>query len=106
MAGFCGRIGVFACVLCHVAGYAQFADVAQEVEACPIGDVVSVAVAEVSVVGGGDPVEAGVLDRGEVCDCVYGCIYAVRAILPRGSTLVVWEPGATRPLQLPGKAQP
>ncbi|MCP3802566.1 hypothetical protein NLX83_25165 [Allokutzneria sp. A3M-2-11 16] len=49
---------------------------------------------------------AAVVINNEICDGVYGCTYAVPAILPRGYTLVVWEPGATKPIRLRGKAQP
>ncbi|SFE38852.1 SCP1.201-like deaminase [Actinopolyspora alba] len=41
-----------------------------------------------------------------VCDLTKGCGAAVRAILPRGSTLAVWEPGAREPIELRGEATP
>ncbi|SFT93025.1 SCP1.201-like deaminase [Actinopolyspora lacussalsi subsp. righensis] len=41
-----------------------------------------------------------------ICDMERGCGAAVQAILPQGSTLVVWEPGATKPIELRGKARP
>ncbi|MGI8310744.1 DddA-like double-stranded DNA deaminase toxin [Saccharopolyspora hattusasensis] len=46
-----------------------------------------------------------VLNRA-ICDMERGCGAAVRAILPRGSVLVVWEPGATKPIELHGEARP
>jgi hypothetical protein len=49
---------------------------------------------------------AAVVINNEVCDGIYGCMYAVPAILPRGYTLVIWEPGAVKPIRLRGKAQP
>ncbi|MBB5159446.1 DddA-like double-stranded DNA deaminase toxin [Saccharopolyspora phatthalungensis] len=41
-----------------------------------------------------------------ICDLRRGCGAAVRAILPQGSVLVVWEPGATKPIELLGEARP
>ncbi|MGJ7907011.1 DddA-like double-stranded DNA deaminase toxin [Actinopolyspora sp. H202] len=41
-----------------------------------------------------------------ICDMERGCGAAVQAILPQGSTLVVWEPGTTKPIELRGKARP
>ncbi|WP_019856366.1 DddA-like double-stranded DNA deaminase toxin [Actinopolyspora mortivallis] len=34
------------------------------------------------------------------------CYQAVRAILPHGSTLVVWEPGKQQPVTIHGGARP
>jgi hypothetical protein len=41
---------------------------------------------------------------GGVCGGMYGCDKAVKAILPRGSTMTVWYPGAQEPEVLPGEA--
>ncbi|WP_245556274.1 DddA-like double-stranded DNA deaminase toxin [Actinopolyspora mortivallis] len=41
-----------------------------------------------------------------MCPDPWGCHAAVRAILPRGSTLAVWEPGQTRPVEIRGEATP
>ncbi|GAA3990787.1 hypothetical protein GCM10022247_06980 [Allokutzneria multivorans] len=49
---------------------------------------------------------AVVINNIEVCDGVYGCRKAVRAILPLGYTLVVWERGSLEPVTLKGKARP
>ena len=46
-----------------------------------------------------------VLNR-TICNMGFGCGAAVRAILPHGSTLTVWEPGATRPVEIRGEAKP
>jgi hypothetical protein len=53
----------------------------------------------------GTPYAAVVLDN-RVCDGRWGCEFAVPAILPLGYTLLVWQPGAERPLTLRGKARP
>jgi RHS repeat-associated protein len=39
-----------------------------------------------------------------VCGGVYGCQNAIRAILPEGSTMTVWYPGASEPVIIPGEA--
>ncbi|MFE9097640.1 DddA-like double-stranded DNA deaminase toxin [Streptomyces sp. NPDC007264] len=39
-----------------------------------------------------------------VCGGMYGCQSAVRSILPEGSTMTVWYPGATKPVVIPGRA--
>lgn len=41
-----------------------------------------------------------------VCNMDTGCGAAVRAILPLGSVLVVWQPGATKPIEINGEARP
>ncbi|SFT54474.1 SCP1.201-like deaminase [Actinopolyspora lacussalsi subsp. righensis] len=41
-----------------------------------------------------------------MCPDPWGCHAAVRAILPRGSTLAVWEPGEIRPIEIRGEATP
>ncbi|GAA4884097.1 DddA-like double-stranded DNA deaminase toxin [Saccharopolyspora cebuensis] len=41
-----------------------------------------------------------------VCNLKTGCGASARAILPRGSTLVIWEPGATSPVEIHGEARP
>ncbi|NYH77063.1 hypothetical protein FHR84_000377 [Actinopolyspora biskrensis] len=42
----------------------------------------------------------------EICREPYGCEFAVPAILPRGYTLYVWEPGTDQPHVFHGKAIP
>ncbi|WP_210408057.1 DddA-like double-stranded DNA deaminase toxin [Allokutzneria sp. NRRL B-24872] len=49
---------------------------------------------------------AVVVLNNRVCGGIYSCTDAVRAILPLGYTLVVWQPGSDRPLELKGRAQP
>lgn len=39
-----------------------------------------------------------------ICDGMLNCVAAVRAILPAGSTLAVWEPGASTPIEITGEA--
>ncbi|AUS80412.1 hypothetical protein C1701_21010 [Actinoalloteichus sp. AHMU CJ021] len=39
-----------------------------------------------------------------MCDGLYGCTEAVAAILPRGFSMTVWEPGRSRPTIIEGKA--
>ncbi|MGJ7907901.1 hypothetical protein ACOQFL_15635 [Actinopolyspora sp. H202] len=39
-------------------------------------------------------------------DELRGQLHQVAAILPRGSTLVVWQPGASQPKEIHGKARP
>jgi RHS repeat-associated protein len=39
-----------------------------------------------------------------VCSGIYGCQAAVREILPEGSTMTIWYPGATEPVVIPGEA--
>ncbi|WP_337661704.1 DddA-like double-stranded DNA deaminase toxin [Actinoalloteichus sp. AHMU CJ021] len=39
-----------------------------------------------------------------MCDGPYGCTEAVAAILPRGFSMTVWEPGRTQPTIIEGKA--
>ncbi|NYH80318.1 hypothetical protein FHR84_003675 [Actinopolyspora biskrensis] len=41
-----------------------------------------------------------------MCPDPWGCHAAVRAILPRGSTLAVWEPGESRPIEIRGEEAP
>lgn len=41
-----------------------------------------------------------------MCTGPQRCAVAIRAILPRGATLVVWEPGATQPIEIRGEARP
>ncbi|MCA1195147.1 DddA-like double-stranded DNA deaminase toxin [Saccharopolyspora sp. 6V] len=41
-----------------------------------------------------------------VCRGRYGCGAAIAAILPEGYTMDVWEPGATRPIRIRGRAKP
>lgn len=41
-----------------------------------------------------------------MCRDTRGCQAAVCAILPRGSVLAVWEPDATRPIEIHGEARP
>ncbi|WP_017973156.1 DddA-like double-stranded DNA deaminase toxin [Actinopolyspora halophila] len=41
-----------------------------------------------------------------MCPDPWGCHAAVRAILPRGSTLAVWEPGESRPIEIRGEETP
>ncbi|KGI82317.1 hypothetical protein IL38_06185 [Actinopolyspora erythraea] len=41
-----------------------------------------------------------------ICPGEQNCEAAVAAILPQGSTLVVWQPGASRPKEIHGKARP
>ncbi|MGI8311089.1 DddA-like double-stranded DNA deaminase toxin [Saccharopolyspora hattusasensis] len=41
--------------------------------------------------------------RGTACR---HCEAAVRAILPRGSVLVVWTPGRDRPIEIQGETRP
>ncbi|GAB3543049.1 hypothetical protein J2S53_000381 [Actinopolyspora lacussalsi] len=42
----------------------------------------------------------------EMCTGFQSCAIAIRAILPRGSTLAVWQPGATQPIEIRGEATP
>ncbi|SDK29726.1 SCP1.201-like deaminase [Actinopolyspora mzabensis] len=42
----------------------------------------------------------------DMCTGPQRCMIAVRAILPRGYTLVVWEPGKQHPVTIHGEAQP
>ncbi|WP_019856329.1 DddA-like double-stranded DNA deaminase toxin [Actinopolyspora mortivallis] len=42
----------------------------------------------------------------DMCTGQQRCFVAVRAILPRGSTLVVWEPGTQHPVTVHGEARP
>ncbi|GAA2679460.1 MULTISPECIES: DddA-like double-stranded DNA deaminase toxin [Actinosynnema] len=46
------------------------------------------------------------LINNELCDGPDGCWRAVRALLPLGSTLVVWERGNTTPVVIDGAATP
>lgn len=39
-----------------------------------------------------------------VCGGIYGCQSAITAILPEGSTMIVWYPGAIGPVVIPGGA--
>ncbi|WP_418155251.1 DddA-like double-stranded DNA deaminase toxin [Actinoalloteichus caeruleus] len=39
-----------------------------------------------------------------MCEGPYGCTEAVAAILPRGFSMTVWEPGRSRPTTVEGKA--
>nr|WSY52134.1 DNRLRE domain-containing protein [Streptomyces sp. NBC_00886] len=39
-----------------------------------------------------------------VCGGMYGCQSAIKAILPEGSSMSVWYPGATEPVIIPGAA--
>ncbi|AUS79492.1 hypothetical protein C1701_15315 [Actinoalloteichus sp. AHMU CJ021] len=39
-----------------------------------------------------------------MCEGRYGCTEAVAAILPRGFSMTVWEPGRSRPTIIGGKA--
>ncbi|MBB5156741.1 DddA-like double-stranded DNA deaminase toxin [Saccharopolyspora phatthalungensis] len=41
-----------------------------------------------------------------MCPGEQGCANAVRALLPLGYTLVVWEPGATKPTVIQAEARP
>ncbi|WP_210407995.1 DddA-like double-stranded DNA deaminase toxin [Allokutzneria sp. NRRL B-24872] len=49
---------------------------------------------------------AAVVINNTVCGGPLSCPRAVRAILPKGYTLVVWEPEADEPFVLEGRAQP
>ncbi|SFT66588.1 SCP1.201-like deaminase [Actinopolyspora lacussalsi subsp. righensis] len=41
-----------------------------------------------------------------MCTGEFNCKQAVRAILPRGSMLVVWQPGRETPIEIHGQARP